>query len=157
VISGDKVPVHVHRRSLFIGLLMRILPHPLDLFIYQFCLLFSGICAVFPSIPIPVRATLHVGDPVMVRIGEDAAHFGERVERSLQALIDLKMGRRHRFANPPAHDLQVEIDPTLLSEACENEDEHTELGFAWTHLGIRCFSAPWSTQPDGHLSMRTHT
>jgi hypothetical protein len=54
------------------------------------------------SIPIPVRATGHLGKPIIVRKGETAKELSKRIREGLQEMIDgvredAKRGRSYRF------------------------------------------------------------
>eukprot|EP00293_Proteomonas_sulcata_P001869 CAMPEP_0184328582 /NCGR_PEP_ID=MMETSP1049-20130417/143698_1 /TAXON_ID=77928 /ORGANISM="Proteomonas sulcata, Strain CCMP704" /LENGTH=221 /DNA_ID=CAMNT_0026650901 /DNA_START=176 /DNA_END=841 /DNA_ORIENTATION=- len=51
---------------------------------------------VFAAIPVPVKATLHIGDPVVVKEGDSAQSLTTRIQQQLQHLIDSTMNRRHR-------------------------------------------------------------
>jgi hypothetical protein len=54
------------------------------------------------SIPIPVRATGHLGKPIIVRKGETAKELSKRIREGLQEMIDgvredAKRGRSYGF------------------------------------------------------------
>jgi hypothetical protein len=48
------------------------------------------------AIPVPVKVTQHIGEPVVVRSGESPEALAKRVQNALQNLIDRHQGRRHR-------------------------------------------------------------
>lgn len=48
------------------------------------------------SIPIPVRATGHLGEPIVVREGETAEELSRRIREGLQEMIDAVRGDAKR-------------------------------------------------------------
>ncbi|EKX45613.1 hypothetical protein GUITHDRAFT_138833 [Guillardia theta CCMP2712] len=83
------------RLDILVGIIIRLTPDPMRWLLMQLAIIitFNVSCL---SLPLPVKVTQHIGDPVIVQEDDTEETLAERVEKSLQSLIQEKQGRTHR-------------------------------------------------------------